>query len=186
VLVTRGQPSLWDAVLPAEVRRLSPLLERVDRWLDDEGWPPTAATARPASTDNSKTSAFRPWRSRARASPARPANRWSTHPLPRPGQMAHRMRGPHRAPQTPLRLGPQPRRRTHPHRHLVRLRSPRPQPRQGHPDRGHHRMKPATSGRPTHTRSSEPQARSLARRHCSINVRFSRRSSYAKRVPEGR
>jgi IS5 family transposase len=37
MLVTRNlQPSLWDSVLPAEVRRLSPLLEQVDRWLDDE------------------------------------------------------------------------------------------------------------------------------------------------------
>jgi transposase, IS5 family len=39
VLVTRNlQPSLWDSVLPAEVRRLSPLLERVDQWLDDEAF----------------------------------------------------------------------------------------------------------------------------------------------------
>jgi len=37
VLVTRNlQPSLWDSVLPAEVRRLSPLLAQVDGWLDDE------------------------------------------------------------------------------------------------------------------------------------------------------
>lgn len=36
MLVTRNlQPSLWDSVLPAEVRRMSPLLEQVDRWLDD-------------------------------------------------------------------------------------------------------------------------------------------------------
>ena len=39
MLVTRNlQPSLWDSVLPEEVRRLSPLLERVDRWLDDEAF----------------------------------------------------------------------------------------------------------------------------------------------------
>lgn len=39
MLVTRNlQPSLWDSVLPAEVRRMSPLLERVDRWLDDEAF----------------------------------------------------------------------------------------------------------------------------------------------------
>jgi IS5 family transposase len=39
VLVTRNlQPSLWDSVLPEEVRRLSPLLEQVDRWLDDEAF----------------------------------------------------------------------------------------------------------------------------------------------------
>jgi IS5 family transposase len=39
VLVTRNlQPSLWDSVLPVEVRRLSPLLEQVDRWLDDEAF----------------------------------------------------------------------------------------------------------------------------------------------------
>jgi transposase, IS5 family len=39
VLVTRNlQPSLWDSVLPGEVRRLSPLLEQVDRWLDDEAF----------------------------------------------------------------------------------------------------------------------------------------------------
>jgi transposase, IS5 family len=39
VLVTRNpQPSLWDSVLPDEVRRLSPLLEQVDRWLDDEAF----------------------------------------------------------------------------------------------------------------------------------------------------
>jgi transposase, IS5 family len=39
VLVTRNlQPSLWESVLPAEVRRLSPLLEQVDRWLDDEAF----------------------------------------------------------------------------------------------------------------------------------------------------
>jgi transposase, IS5 family len=39
VLVTRNlQPSLWDSVLPAEVRRLAPLLEQVDRWLDDEAF----------------------------------------------------------------------------------------------------------------------------------------------------
>lgn len=37
MLVTRNlQPSLWDSVLPEQVRRLSPLLEQVDRWLDDE------------------------------------------------------------------------------------------------------------------------------------------------------
>jgi transposase, IS5 family len=29
---------LWDSVLPAQVRRLSPLLEQVDRWLDDEAF----------------------------------------------------------------------------------------------------------------------------------------------------
>jgi IS5 family transposase len=39
VLVTRNlQPSLWDSVLPDEVRRLSPLLEQVDAWLDDEAF----------------------------------------------------------------------------------------------------------------------------------------------------
>src|SRR4029450_8326718 len=39
MLVTRNlQPSLWDSVLPEQVRRLSPLLERVDRWLDDEAF----------------------------------------------------------------------------------------------------------------------------------------------------
>jgi transposase, IS5 family len=39
VLVTRNlQPSLWESVLPVEVRRLSPLLEQVDRWLDDEAF----------------------------------------------------------------------------------------------------------------------------------------------------
>lgn len=39
MLVTRNlQPSLWDSVLPAEVRRMSPLLEQVDRWLDDEAF----------------------------------------------------------------------------------------------------------------------------------------------------
>ncbi len=39
VLVTRNlQPSLWDSVLPEEVRRMSPLLEQVDRWLDDEAF----------------------------------------------------------------------------------------------------------------------------------------------------
>jgi transposase, IS5 family len=39
MLVTRNlQPSLWDSVLPAEVRRLSPLLEQVDGWLDDEAF----------------------------------------------------------------------------------------------------------------------------------------------------
>ena len=39
MLVTRNlQPSLWESVLPDEVRRLSPLLERVDRWLDDEAF----------------------------------------------------------------------------------------------------------------------------------------------------
>jgi IS5 family transposase len=39
VLVTRNlQPSLWDSVLPAEVRRLSSLLEQVDQWLDDEAF----------------------------------------------------------------------------------------------------------------------------------------------------
>jgi IS5 family transposase len=39
VLVTRNlQPSLWESVLPAEVRRLAPLLEQVDRWLDDEAF----------------------------------------------------------------------------------------------------------------------------------------------------
>jgi IS5 family transposase len=39
VLVTRNvQPSLWDSVLPDEVRRLSPLLAQVDRWLDDEAF----------------------------------------------------------------------------------------------------------------------------------------------------
>jgi len=39
VLVTRNlQPSLWESVLPDEVRRLSPLLEQVDRWLDDEAF----------------------------------------------------------------------------------------------------------------------------------------------------
>jgi transposase, IS5 family len=48
VLVTRNlQPSLWDSVLPEEVRRLSPLLEQVDGWLDDEAFfapfrPPTS------------------------------------------------------------------------------------------------------------------------------------------------
>ena len=37
MLVTRNlQPSLWDSVLPEEVRRLSTLLEQVDQWLDDE------------------------------------------------------------------------------------------------------------------------------------------------------
>jgi hypothetical protein len=35
MLVTRNlQPSLWESVLPQEVRRLSPLLEQVDRWLE--------------------------------------------------------------------------------------------------------------------------------------------------------
>jgi transposase, IS5 family len=39
VLVTRNlQPSLWDSVLPVEVRRLSPLLAQVDQWLDDEAF----------------------------------------------------------------------------------------------------------------------------------------------------
>jgi hypothetical protein len=39
VLVTRNlQPSLWDSVLPPEVRRLSPLLAQVDRWLDNEAF----------------------------------------------------------------------------------------------------------------------------------------------------
>ena len=39
MLVTRNlQPSLWDSVLPEGVRRLSPLLEQVDRWLDDEAF----------------------------------------------------------------------------------------------------------------------------------------------------
>ena len=39
MLVTRNlQPSLWDSVLPAEVRRMAPLLEQVDRWLDDESF----------------------------------------------------------------------------------------------------------------------------------------------------
>jgi IS5 family transposase len=39
VLVTRNlQPSLWDSVLPEEVRRLSSLLEQVDQWLDDEAF----------------------------------------------------------------------------------------------------------------------------------------------------
>lgn len=39
MLVTRNlQPSLWDSVLPEECRRLSPLLERVDCWLDDEAF----------------------------------------------------------------------------------------------------------------------------------------------------
>jgi transposase, IS5 family len=39
VLVTRNlQPSLWESVLPVEVRRLSPLLGQVDRWLDDEAF----------------------------------------------------------------------------------------------------------------------------------------------------
>jgi len=39
MLVTRNlQPSLWDSVLPAEVRRMAPLLEQVDRWLDDEAF----------------------------------------------------------------------------------------------------------------------------------------------------
>ena len=39
MLVTRNlQPSLWESVLPDEVRRLSPLLEQVHRWLDDEAF----------------------------------------------------------------------------------------------------------------------------------------------------
>jgi IS5 family transposase len=39
VLVTRNlQPPLWESVLPDEVRRLSPLLEQVDRWRDDEAF----------------------------------------------------------------------------------------------------------------------------------------------------
>jgi len=38
VLITRNQPSLWESVLPPEVRRMSPLLEQVDRWLDDESF----------------------------------------------------------------------------------------------------------------------------------------------------
>jgi transposase, IS5 family len=39
MLVTRNlQPSLWDSVLPAEVRRIAPWLEQVDRWLDDEAF----------------------------------------------------------------------------------------------------------------------------------------------------
>jgi IS5 family transposase len=39
MLVTHNfQPSLWESVLPAEVRRMSPLLEQVDRWLDDEAF----------------------------------------------------------------------------------------------------------------------------------------------------
>src|SRR4051794_25517022 len=39
MLVTRNlQPSLWESVLPAEVRRMAPLLEQVDRWLDDEAF----------------------------------------------------------------------------------------------------------------------------------------------------
>jgi len=39
MLVTRNlQPSLWESVLPDEVRRLSPLLAQVDRWLDDEAF----------------------------------------------------------------------------------------------------------------------------------------------------
>jgi transposase, IS5 family len=38
VLVTRNQPWLWESLLPEEVRRLSPLLEQVDRWLDDEAF----------------------------------------------------------------------------------------------------------------------------------------------------
>ena len=39
MLVTRNlQPSLWDSVLPEEVRRLSSLLEQVDLWLDDEAF----------------------------------------------------------------------------------------------------------------------------------------------------
>ncbi len=39
MLVTRNlQPSLWDSVLPEECRLLSPLLERVDCWLDDEAF----------------------------------------------------------------------------------------------------------------------------------------------------
>jgi len=37
LLVTRNlQPSLWESVLPDEVRRMALLLELVDRWLDDE------------------------------------------------------------------------------------------------------------------------------------------------------
>jgi transposase, IS5 family len=39
MLVTRNlQPSLWESVLPAEVRRMAPLLQQVDRWLDDEAF----------------------------------------------------------------------------------------------------------------------------------------------------
>jgi transposase, IS5 family len=39
MLVTRNlQPSLWESVLPPEVRRLSPLLQDVDAWLDDEAF----------------------------------------------------------------------------------------------------------------------------------------------------
>ena|SRR5579859_2512621 len=39
MLVTANlQPSLWESVLPAEVRRMSPLLEQIDRWLDDEAF----------------------------------------------------------------------------------------------------------------------------------------------------
>jgi IS5 family transposase len=39
MLVTRNlQPSLWESVLPAEVRRMAPLLEQVDRWLDDDAF----------------------------------------------------------------------------------------------------------------------------------------------------
>ncbi len=39
VLITRNlQPSLWESVLPAEVRRMSRLLEQVHRWLDDEAF----------------------------------------------------------------------------------------------------------------------------------------------------
>jgi hypothetical protein len=45
MLVTRNlRPSLWELVLPAEVRRMSPLLEQVDRgWTMRRSWPRSGA-----------------------------------------------------------------------------------------------------------------------------------------------
>lgn len=96
--------------------------------------------------------------------------------VPRPRQMANRMRRPHQPPQTPIRLGSQPRRRARTHRNLVRLRRSGPQPRQGRPPGGH-RMRTRQAPPDPHSEPAAPSGVAAGRRPPRPQGRFSGGSS---------
>ena len=150
------QPARRRATGPGDQAHL-----QTDSAASPSRWPPTAATARPASTRNSKNSASRPWSSPAKANPARPAKTSSTHP-----SSANSSSG---APDAEGRISHLKRRYgwdrslvdgRRPHRNLVRLRSPRPQPRQGRPPGHPERVKQPTG----HHQAPEPE-----RYHVSVH-----------------
>ena len=135
--VSTGNPPDAEQLVPA-IKRISKRFGRV---------PQQTTADRGLRRSLRRPGTRRTRRRNRRHPPQRPARQGSATGgaltrLPRTGQVAHRIRGTHQLPQTPLRLEPQPRRRTKPHRHLVRLRNPRPQPGQGRPPGHPDRVKP--------------------------------------------